>query len=131
MAPCVNLLCKPLPTWNLQVRAPAQSLWVKNLTSIHEDAGLIRGLAQCVKGSGIASSYRVGHRHSSDLVLLWLRHGGAAAALMQPLAQELPYATDAAIKRKKKLIKIKFGHRNKDQLIKNSKQSIVFYPCSQ
>jgi len=65
-------------------------------------------------------------------VLPWLWHRpAAAAALIRPLAQELPYATDAAVKGKKELIKIKFGHRNKDQLIKNSKQSIVFYPGSQ
>ena len=42
-----------------------------NLTSIHEDAGLIPGLTQLVKGgSGIAMSRCVGHRCSSDLALL-------------------------------------------------------------
>ena len=32
---------------------------VKNPTSIHEDAGLIPGLVQQVKGSGIATSSRL------------------------------------------------------------------------
>ena len=43
-----------------------------NLTSIHEDAGLIPGLAQRVKGSGIAVSCGVGCRCGSDHALLWL-----------------------------------------------------------
>ena len=56
--------------------------WVKNPTSIHEVAGLIPGLAQWVR----------------DLAWLWLGHRPAAAALILPLTQELPYATDVDLK---------------------------------
>ena len=48
--------------------------------------GLIPRLAQVVK----------------DLVLLWLWHRASDEALIQHLAQELPYATSEAIKRKNK-----------------------------
>ena len=58
--------------------------WVKNPTSTHEDAGLIPGPAQWIRGS------RVNHRHCLDLALLWLWQRPAAAALIQPLAWELP-----------------------------------------
>ena len=44
----------------------------------------------------------VGHKHDSDLLLLWLWCRMAAIALTQPLAWELPYATGAAQKRQKK-----------------------------
>ena len=60
--------------------------WVKNPASTLEDMGLIPGFTQWVK----------------DLVFPWLWCRPAAAALIQPLAQELPYATDAAVKRIKK-----------------------------
>ena len=43
-----------------------------NPTRNHEVAGLIPGLIQWVKGSGIALSCGVGHRRGLDLVLLWL-----------------------------------------------------------
>ena len=43
----------------------------------------------------------VGHRHSSDPMLLWLWRGLTATAPIQPLAWEPPHAAGAAIKRKK------------------------------
>ena len=47
----------------------------------------------------------VGHRHGSDLALRWLWCQPTAAAPIQPLAWELPYATNVALKRKKKNFK--------------------------
>ena len=35
----------------------------------------------------------VGRRHGSDLAVLWLQHRPASAAMVQPLAWEIPYAT--------------------------------------
>ena len=47
-------------------------------------------------------SYGIGQRHGSDPELLRLWYRPAAVALIQPLAWELLYATDVALKRKKK-----------------------------
>ena len=73
-----------------------------NLASIHEDAGLIPGLAQCVKGSGVASELCCRSQTGFDLVLLWLWCRPAGTAPIQPLAWEPPYAMGVALKDRKK-----------------------------
>jgi len=55
---------------------------VVNLGCIHEEVGSIPGLSQWVKGSGIAMSCGIVHRHGLDLALQWLWHRLAAAALI-------------------------------------------------
>ena len=44
----------------------------------------------------------VGHRHGSDLVLVWLWYRPAAIAPIGPLAWDPLYAAGAALKSKKK-----------------------------
>ena len=59
---------------------------VINPTIIREDVGVTPGLAQWAE----------------DVAWQWLWHRLAAAAPIQPLAQDLPYATGAALNRRKK-----------------------------
>ena len=73
-----------------------------NLTGNHEIVGSIPGLAQWVKGSGVAMSCGVSCRCGSDLALLWFWHRLAAVASTRLLAWEPAYAAGAALKRKKK-----------------------------
>ena len=57
-----------------------------------------------IRSSHCASSCGVGHRCDTAMaqVLPWLWHRLVAAAPIQPLAQELPYATGVPIERKEK-----------------------------
>ena len=45
----------------------------------------------------------VGHRHDLDLALLWLWPWWTAAALIPPVAWELPYPASVAQKSRKKV----------------------------
>ena len=80
---------------------PTVAQKVTNPTSIHEDAGSIPGLTQWQE-SGVAVSCSVGHRRGSDPALLWLWHRVAAAALIQPLAWEVPLCHTCCPKKQKK-----------------------------
>ena len=46
--------------------------WVKNLTSIHENRGLVPGLTQWVKDLVLPVSCVVGQRYGLNPALLWL-----------------------------------------------------------
>ena len=56
---------------------------VKNPTSIHEDVGLIPGLAQWAESS-VAASCSIDHRCGSDLTLLWCRPAGSCSSSSTP-----------------------------------------------
>ena len=62
----------------------------------------IPGPSQWVKDPAFAVSCGVDHRCGSDLTLLWLWHRLAGTAPIHSLAWELPYATGAALGKKKK-----------------------------
>ena len=90
---------------NSQVKNPGQGApfmaqWLMNPTRTHEDAGSIPGLS----GIGIRHCHELWYRpqSGSDPTLLQLWSRPAAAAPIQPLARELPYAMGADLK---KLIK--------------------------
>ena len=70
----------------------------------------------------------VGHKRGLDPMLLWYRL--AAASQIQPLAQELPYTSPAALKRKKPL---KHTHTHKYTQMwnyPNTKSNLVVFKDS-
>ena len=60
-----------------------------------------------LKGLRIWGCHELWYRLQIQPVLLWLWCGLAAAALIRPLAWELPYAVGTALKRKEKKEKIR------------------------
>ena len=81
---------------------PIMAQWLMNPTKNHELVDSIPGLAQWVKGSGIALSCGVGCRCGSDHVFLWLCLRPEATAVIRPLAWEPPYATGVALEKIKR-----------------------------
>ena len=76
---------------------------------------------------GVAVSCGEGHRHGSDLELLWLWRRLAATALTRPLAWESPYPVGVALKRLKKK-KYIYIYINRFYSTRNSTQySVITY----
>ena len=74
-----------------QILLRTMRLWVRSLGSLSR----LRICPCCSCG--------VGHRHGSDLMLLWLSRRLAAIAPIGPLAWEPPYAVGGALKSIKKV----------------------------
>ena len=77
--------------------------WLRTQQSVHEDAGAIPGPAQWAKDPTLLQAVlRSQMQLGSSVAMVQTR----AIALSRPLAWELTYATDMAIKRKK-IIQVK------------------------
>ena len=70
----------------------------------------------------VAVSCGVGRRRGSDLALLWLWCRPVATAPIRPLAWEPPYASGAALKKKK-------TKNKKTPVCKNIKDYVWFSKC--
>ena len=81
------------PQWFSGLRTPI---------GIYEEVISLPGLAQWVKGFGIAVNCGVGLRGGSGPVLLWLWYRPATAALILPQPGNLHIPAGAAQKKKKK-----------------------------
>ena len=89
-----------------QIKAPKIKLNARSGSSHHgtaeTDPTRNHEVVGSIPGSGFAVSCRVGHRHGSYLVFLWLWCKPAAVALIRPLLWEPAYAAGEALKSKKK-----------------------------
>ena len=90
---------------------------IKNLTSIHEDAGSVPGLPPWVKNLACAKLWSRSQMWlgSGSGQWLWLWCRPAAAALIGPLAWELPYASGVTLKKREREREAREREREREQ----------------